>query len=89
MEASSIFDIWTRSFINFPLFYMRTLFSVITLLFLVNPLDLEQLKKKKTFTETLILSKTFWCELTPVFVKQNEDTVQVVLSFAVLNFKHK
>ena len=88
MEASSIFDIWTRSFINFPLFYMRTLFSVITLIFLVNSLDLEQLKKKK-FTETLILSKTFWCELTPVFVKQNEDTVQAVLSLAVLNFKHK
>ena len=88
MEASSIFDIWTRSFINGPLFYMRTLFSVITLIFLVNSLDLEQLKKKK-FTETLILSKTFWCELTPVFVKQNEDTVQAVLSLAVLNFKHK
>ena len=88
MEASSIFDIWTRSFIDFPLFYMRTLFSVITLIFLVNSLDIEQLKKKK-FTETLILSKTFWCELTPVFVKQNEDTVQAVLSLAVLNFKHK
>ena len=67
---------------------MRTLFSVITLIFLVNSLDIEQLKKKK-FTETLILSKTFWCELTPVFVKQNEDTVQAVLSLAVLNFKHK
>ena len=88
MEASSIFDIWTRSFINVPLFYMRTLFSVITLIFLVNSLDLEQLKKKK-FTETLILSKTFWCELTPVFVKRNEDTVQAVLSLAVLHFKHK
>ena len=89
MEASSIFDIWTRSFINFPLFYMRTLFSVIILIFLVNSLDLEQLKKKKNFTEILILSKTFQCELTPVFVKQNEYTVQVVLSFTVLNFKHK
>ena len=56
---------------------------------MVNSLDLEQLKKKKNFTEILILSKTFRCELTPVFVKQNEYTVQVVLSFAVLNFKHK
>ena len=89
MEASSIFDIWTRSFIDFPLFYMRTLFSVIILIFLVNSLDLEQLKKKKNFTEILILSKTFRYELTPVFIKQNEYTMQVVLSFAVLNFKHK
>ena len=39
--------------------------------------------------EILIFSKTFWWELTSVFVKQNEYTVQVVHSFPVLNFKHK
>ena len=69
---------------------MGTLFSVIILIILINSVDLEQTKKeKKIFTETLIFSKTFWWELTSVFVKQNEYTVQVVLSFPVLNFKHK
>lgn len=46
MEISSRVDTWTRSFMNFPLLYMRTLFSAISLICLTNSFDLKQLTKK-------------------------------------------